>query len=202
MTPDQAQPILDEAEATLEAGDLARAEALFRTLSVAEGLSAHQRAQAEAGLAEAALRSGRPAAEGFLKALHLDPRKAHWYRYRLGEARMKEGGWEAAATAFREALAGWPADERHARAEVLGRLGRARVLAGDRAGEADLAQAIDEDPLHASLYADLGDCLLERRDFAGAGEAYAHACELEPGNADYAAARERSARLAERLARP
>ena len=201
MTPDEAQPILDDAEASLQAGDPRRAQALFGTVLAAEGPSAHQKARAEAGLGECALLAKQPteAAERFHRAAHLDPGQSAWLHYRLGEARMKAGDWGQAASAFREALKGTPEAERHAHAEVLGRLGRARVLAGEKAGEADLQQAIALDPLHAALHADLGDCLIGWRAFREAEQAYARALELEPGNADYAAARARAKALAETL---
>jgi tetratricopeptide (TPR) repeat protein len=202
VTPDRAQPILDDAEATLQTGDLSRAEALFQAVRSAEGPDAHQKAQAEAGLGEVALLLKAPgkAAEHFHRAAHLDPGASAWLHYRLGEARMRAGEWPAAVAAFREALAAYPGEERHARAEVLGRLGRARVLSGDPGGEEDLLRAIDRDPLHAALHADLGDCLLGRKAWKEAGEAYGQAMALEPGNRDYAAARERAEAIARKLA--
>ena len=202
MTPDEAQPILDDAEASLQAGDRTRAELLFGTVRAAEGPDAHQKAQAEAGLGEVALILKRPgeAAEHFHAAAHLDSGASAWLHYRLGEARMRAGEWGEAASAFRESLAATPEGERHARAEVMGRLGRARVLGGDRRGEEDIRKAIDLDPLHAPLHADLGDCLLGRKAWKEAGEAYAQALLLEPGNADYAAARDRALAVARKLA--
>lgn len=203
VTPDQAQTLLNEAEATLQTGDAQRADALFNTVLAAEGLDAHQKAQAEGGLGEAALLSKKPAeaAGHFHRAAHLDPGSSAFFHYRLGEARMKAGAWEQAVQAFQESFQAYPEEERHARAEVLGRLGRARVLAGDRGGETDIRQAIDLDPIHAALHADLGDCLLERRAFAEAREAYARAAELEPRHADYRAARDRATALLESLAK-
>ena len=203
MTPDEAQPILDEAEATLQAGDATRAEALFRTVQAAQGPDAHQKAHAEAGLGEAALMARKPAeaAGHFHTAAHLDPAQAAFPHYRMGEALMRAGDWEGAIAAFRESLARHPEEERHARAEILGRLGRARVLSGDRGGEEDLRRAIDLDPIHAALHADLGDCLMERRAWKEAAEAYARALELDPGNADYAAGRQRAEAIARKLAR-
>lgn len=123
-----------------------------------------------------------------------------WDRYRLGEDRMRLGRWEEAAEAFREALSAFPESERRSRAEVLGRLGRARMLAGDRAGEADLLRALALEPHHAPLHADLGDCLLEQKQWKEAGEAYGRALKLDPGNPDYAAAQARAEAIAGKLA--
>ena len=203
MTADEAQPLLDDAEASLQAGDAMRAQAIFGTVLSAEGPSAHQKAQSEAGMGEAALLLKRPkeAAERFHRAAHLDPGASAFLHYRLGEAWMAAGEWTQAVSAFREALEGYPEDEGHARAEVLGRIGRARVLSGDPAGEKDLLEAIAQDPLHAPLHADLGDFRMEKRDWKAAAEAYARALELEPRNADYRAALERVRAIAGKLAK-
>ena len=205
MTPDEAQPILDDAEASLEAGDAARAAILFRTVLVPEesGPSAHQQAQAEAGLGEACLLEGRPAeaAERFHRAAHLDPSAGAWLHYRLGEAWMKAGEWEQALSAFSEALEAWDPGDALGRAELTGRRGLARFRTGDRGGEAEIRQALALSPLHAALHADLGDCRMASRDFAGAEAAYARAAELEPGNRDHPAARERARAIAAKLAK-
>ena len=203
MTPDQAQALLNEAQATLETGDAPRALALFQAVMAEDGADPHQQADAECGVGEIAFLARRfsEAAERFHRAAHLDPGNSAWLHYRLGEARMRSGEWPQAVSAFREALEGFPEEERHARAEILGRLGRARVLLGERAGEADIGKAIDLDPLHAPLHADLGDCLLGRKAWAAAAESYARAVELEPDNLDYAAARARALAIAEKLAK-
>ena len=203
MTPDEAQPLLDDAEASLQAGDAMRAQALFGTVLSAEGPSAHQKAQSEAGMGEAALLLKKPleAAERFHRAAHLDPGASAFLHYRLGEAWMAAGEWEKAVPAFREALGAYPEDETHARAEVLGRLGRSRVLAGDPKGEKDVREALEMEPGHAPLHADLGDCLMGKRAWKEAERAYARALELEPRNADYRAGRDRVRALAEKLAK-
>ena len=129
------------------------------------------------------------------------PGEAAWWRYREGEARMALGQWEAAIGAFRAAFDLYPPGASRERAEVLGRLGRSRHLLGDSGGEGDLREAVRLDPHRAQLHADLGDCLLARKAWAPAAGAYARALELEPGNADYAAARERALAIAEKLAK-
>ncbi len=202
MTPDEAQPILDDAEASLEAGDATRAAALFRAV-LGEGPTPHQKAQAEAGLGESSLMEGRPteAAERFHRAAHLDPGAGAWLHYRLGECWMRAGEWEKALSAFGEALEAWdPADARGL-AELTGRRGLARFRSGDKAGETEIREALRIAPLQAPLHADLGDCRMAGRDFPGAEAAYARAAELEPGNRDYAAARERVRAIVAKLAK-
>ncbi|GEM_PF-7045578 len=209
MTPDEAQPILNDAEASLQAADAARAAVLFRAVlagaAAAEGggPSSHQKAQAEAGLGETSLLEGRPleAAERFLRAAHLDPGESAWLAYRVGEAWMKAGEWEKAAEAFQTALADWSPGDRRGRAEMLARRGLARFRGGDKGGEEDLRQALRETPLEAGLHADLGDCLLARKDFPGAEASYGRAAELEPGNPDHAASLERTRAIAAKLAK-
>ena len=203
MTPDEAQPVLDDAEASLEAGDAARAALLFRAILHTEGPSSHQMAQAEAGLGESSLLEGRPleAAERFLRAAHLDPGEKAWLDYRLGESWMKAGEWEKALAAYSAALEAWDPGDGWGRAELTGRRGLARFRSGDKTGEAEICEALTLSPLHAPLHADLGDCLLARRDFPGAEAAYARAAELEPGNRDYPAARERARAIAVKLAK-
>ena len=128
------------------------------------------------------------------------PGEAAWLRYRQGEAHMALGDWEGAIGAFRTALDLYPPSAVRERSEVMGRLGRCRHLLGDSGGEDDLREAVRLDPHRAQLHADLGDCLLARKAWAPAAGAYARALELDPGNADYAAARERALAIAEKLA--
>lgn len=202
MTPDQAQTVLNDAEASLEAGDAARARILFASIADAEGPDPQQKAQAEGGLGEACLLEARPAeaAGHFERAAALDEGARAWMHYRLGEACMRTGEWERAADAFRTSHQAHPESDRRARAETLGRLGRARVLGGDAGGLEDLRQAIALDPLHAELHADLAECLLGRKAWREAEAAYARALELDPDCPDHRAGLARARAIAAKLA--